>query len=125
MTETFRPKVSFFAFDFAVARAGLAGLAGWAGGVAGLAGWLGGWAAGLAGLAAGLPAGLARLGHCIGFGSGVLSESFDRNVLTETFRFLLLISQLRGPVWNCIRFGSGVLEVLPGFSGFLLFAFAV
>ena len=41
LTETFR----FFAFDFAVARAGLAG---WAGGVAGLARWLGGWAAGLA-----------------------------------------------------------------------------
>ena len=32
--------------------------------------------------------------NCIGFGSGVLTESFDRK-----FRFLLLISHLRGPVW--------------------------
>ena len=69
LTESFDRNVSFFAVDFAVARAGLAGLVAWLGW---LAGWLGCWA-GWAGCWAG-----CRLGW-LGWGW------FDRNFAVLVF----------------------------------------
>ena len=51
--------------------------------------------------------------NCIGFGSGVLTESFDRK-----FRFLLLISHLRGPVW--LGWLAGLVAWLGWLAGWVV-----
>ena len=55
--------------------------------------------------------------NCIGFGSGILTESFERNVLSESFVVCFLISYVHGP-WLA-GWAGGVAGLPLGPAGWL------